>query len=354
LSINEKYKISKESSIREAVKIMDVNSIDSLMVMSNEKVVAVFTMGDFRRAVLDGLDINNCLSSIVNEEFKFLKEDYSQEELISIFKFNQLVNDVPVIDDSGCLLSIVSRKSHYSSVEILQEGKKLQDICVVIMAGGKGKRMDPFTRILPKPLIPIGNQPIIQKIMDEFQAYGLEHFFISINDKGQMVKAYFHDHDLPYSIQYIEENKPLGTAGALRKMSDVTTEPIIVSNCDILIRANYLSILDHHIKGKYKMTLIASMRQYVIPYGVCEVDQGGELKQINEKPEYDYLINTGMYILDPSILNLIPEDEYFDITDLINMLIKNNYSVGVYPVSENSWKDIGQWKEYKKTITELE
>jgi NDP-sugar pyrophosphorylase family protein len=221
------------------------------------------------------------------------------------------------------------------------------------MAGGEGKRLDPFTRILPKPLIPLGDEPIIMLIMKEFAKFGMKHFNISLNDKGRMIKAYFHDHEMPFQIDYIEEDKPLGTAGALKYMSGKIDRPMFVSNCDIIVRADYTELLKFHNKGEYDLTLVASMRHFVIPYGVCEVGSQGDLIDISEKPEYDFLVNTGLYLLNPETLNLIPNDRAFDMTDLITEVRSNNMKVGVFPVSEKSWADIGQWTEYRETIKTL-
>jgi len=231
--------------------------------------------------------------------------------------------------------------------------KKSSNIPVIIMAGGKGTRLDPFTRILPKPLIPIGNEPIIEIIMNEFSGYGVSEFHLTLNDKSKMIKAYFHDHSFKYKIHFIEEKKPLGTAGALRLIPLNNVCSIIVTNCDIIIKDDYNRIIEYHEEMENDITLIGSLQHYKVPYGVCKVGEKGNLKSIMEKPEYDYLSNTGFYILEKSILKLIPKDRYFDMTDLINKALGDNFKVGVYPVSDRSWIDIGQWEEYRKAVNAL-
>lgn len=221
------------------------------------------------------------------------------------------------------------------------------------MAGGKGTRLDPFTRILPKALIPVGEKPVIEIIMDEYARYGMKNFHISVNSKSKMIKAYFGDQDSDYNISFIDEDKPLGTAGALRFLKDKFDNPFFVSNCDIIVRNNYYDILQFHKDGRYDLTVVGSMQHRTIPYGVCKFENGGLLKSIQEKPEYDFLVNTGMYLLNPHILRYIPENTYFDMTELINVLQKKAHKVGVYPVSEKSWVDIGQLTEYRTTIREL-
>ena len=222
------------------------------------------------------------------------------------------------------------------------------------MAGGKGTRLEPFTYIMPKPLIPIGNKPIIEIIIERFAEFGINEFYISLNYKANMIKAYFEGRPISEFLHYILEDSPLGTAGALKKLKDLIKSTFIVSNCDIIVKSDYSKIIDFHKSGKYDLTLVASMHHYTIPYGVCYVENGGDLKEISEKPEYDFLINTGMYVLEPNVIDFIPENTFYHITHLIDNLKKNNRKVGVYPVYEKSWIDVGQWEEYKNAIKYLQ
>ena len=353
MKLIDNYVVSVPTSIREAVKKMDVLGLNSLLITEFERVIGVFTIGDFRRSVLDGIDINGDISLLVNKEFKFLFEGYSQTEVEDLFRDNEFIVDLPVLNSEFVLLDIINRTDGGTEIELDEIKRKMSRVPVVIMAGGKGTRMEPFTRILPKPLIPIGDDPVIKVIMDEFKKCGMENFYISINHKGQMIKAYFHDHALPYKLSYIEESVPLGTAGALLYLDNKFTTAFFVTNCDIIIHANYTDVLDFHTKGKYDLTIIGSMQHYLVPYGVCDVNSNGDLKSIKEKPEFNFLVNTGMYVLEPKILNLIPRDTVFDMPDLINKLQEKSMNVGVFPVSEKSWVDVGQWTEYKKALKEL-
>jgi NDP-sugar pyrophosphorylase family protein len=218
------------------------------------------------------------------------------------------------------------------------------------MAGGKGTRLDPFTKILPKPLIPIGDQPILELIMDRFHTYGMEQFYITLNHRSKMIKAYFEEFKTKYKIRYVDEKKPLGTAGGLKYLSDTTSGPIFVSNSDIIIEEDYGKILVFHKNNKNDITIVASVKNYNIPYGICEIENGGILKNITEKPNFNFLVNTGMYIIDSSVINLIPEGEFYHITDLIEDCKKTGGRIGVFPISEKSWIDIGEWEMYKKAL----
>ena len=219
------------------------------------------------------------------------------------------------------------------------------------MAGGKGSRLQPFTSVLPKPLIPIKGKPIVDLIIEKFNNYGVMNFFLSLNYKSSILKAFFKKKK-KNKINFIEEKKPLGTIGALNKIKKIINKTFFVTNCDILIDTDYGDLLNYHKKNKNSVTIVASFRDYEIPYGDCKIDKKGQLVNLNEKPKINFLANTGMYLMDRDIIDFIPKNTKFDVTDLIQKL-KKIKRVGVFPVSENSWLDVGQWNEYKKTINSL-
>jgi NDP-sugar pyrophosphorylase family protein len=221
---------------------------------------------------------------------------------------------------------------------------------VVIMAGGKGTRLDPFTRILPKPLIPIGNKTIIEVIIDKFCAHKINNYYISVNVKSKVIKSYFEELNPEYSVNYIHEPKPLGTAGSLKYLEGKASGNFIVTNCDIIINTDYAELVEHHEQTENDITIVASLKQYRIPYGVCNVGNGGILTEIVEKPTYDLLVNTGMYVIKASLLSLIGQDEFLHMTHLIDRAKKSGKKVGVYPVGEKEWIDTGEWEEYKNAL----
>lgn len=341
-----KYFIHFQQSIRETFKKMDVNKKNFILIVNdNGKAIGIVTDGDFRRAVWLSASLDDNIDSIMNKDFVYVNENEKDDNIIKIFDQNEKIQQVPILK-RGKIVDVIFRdkfkKYKISSVRL--------NLPVVIMAGGEGKRLDPFTRILPKPLIPIGNEPIIKIIMDEFGKYGVEKFYISLNIKARMVKAFFHDQDLSYNIEYIDEDKQLGTAGGLKYLDGILRNPLIVSNCDVLIKINYGKILEFHEKRNNSFTLVGAIKHHTVPYGVCEIENGGALISVREKPEYDFLTNTGLYILEPDVLNLIPDDTYFNMTDLIEKVHEKGLRVGVFPISEKSWIDVGQWTEYKKAI----
>ena len=176
-----------------------------------------------------------------------------------------------------------------------------------IEAGGKGTRLEPFTKILPKPLVPIHEKPVIEHIIERFTDVGINEFILSVNYKARIMKAFFEELDHDYLIKFVEEEKPLGTAGSLKLLEAKINKPFMMTNCDIIIKTDYPDLYSFHEENNYEITLVASMKNYTIPYGTCELNSDGYLSNINEKPQYDFLINTGLYVLNPSVLKLIPK-----------------------------------------------
>lgn len=343
-----KYCIGFDKSIREAFKKMDSNKRKFVLVVNDyEKVIGIVTDGDFRRAIWNGVSLEENVGKITNEKFVYFQGNYDVNRIKEVF-ITSNIGQIPILED-GILTNVIFRDdlSNYGS-----DLTKIE-LPVVIMAGGLGSRLDPFTRILPKALIPVGEKPVIEVIMDEFAKYGMKCFYVSVNHKAKMIKAFFEDFDKGYTIKYITEEQPLGTAGSLRYLYNVVETPLFVSNCDILVNHDYTKIYEFHMEGSYDLTLVASMQHHVIPYGVCKIENGGKLKEIKEKPEYDFLVNTGMYILNPEVLRFIPYKESFAFTDLVGKLKQVGKKVGVYPVTEKAWIDIGQWEEYKKSLKKL-
>ena len=226
--------------------------------------------------------------------------------------------------------------------------KHLKDTAVIIMAGGKGNRLKPFTNILPKPLVPINDKTIIEIIIQHFVDHKCNDFYLTLNYKSKLLKAYFQELEPKYNVSYFDEEIPLGTAGSLKYFKEKIEAPFFVTNCDIIIKSDYYDLMKFHNDQNFDITLVASAKEYTIPYGTVKLDDAGHLTQINEKPKYNFLINAGMYVLNPDILDLIPENKFYHITQLIADAKKNGKKVGIFPIGGDDWIDVGQWAEYKK------
>jgi NDP-sugar pyrophosphorylase family protein len=253
---------------------------------------------------------------------------------------------MPIVSSTGELVDVIFWEDLFNEAH-LSKSERILNLPVVIMAGGQGARLKPLTNILPKPLIPINDKTIVEEIMDRFLDCGCNRFYISVNHKAEMVHFYLDSlKNKNYCIKYFQENKPLGTAGSLYLVKDQINSTFFVSNCDIIIEQDYVDILDYHLENKNEITVVAALKNYSIPYGTLTTHEDGLLKSIQEKPEYIFKINTGFYILEPQLLDEVPVNQFYHITSLIEKLQHQKRRIGVFPVSEKSWTDIGNWKEY--------
>jgi dTDP-glucose pyrophosphorylase len=339
-------------SIRKAMKKMSKLG-EKCLVIVDEKNILLGTLsdGDLRKAILNGSEMSSSVENIYEANPTILIEGkYSEDEVKKLFTQNRF-DLIPVVSNDGKLSNII-----YWGM-ILNDGKERNaqnlEVPVVIMAGGKGTRMQPFTMVLPKPLIPIHEKPIIELIVEKFTNIGCSDFHLTVNYMSKILKAYFEELQPKYNVYFVDEDDPLGTAGGLQLLQGQLTVPFFVTNCDIIVDTDYLSLYKFHKKGDYDITLVASAKEYVIPYGICELNEEGHLSGINEKPEFDYFINTGLYILNPEILNIIPKNKFYHITDLIKEVKNQGGKVGLFPIDDEDWIDIGQWADYKKAIDKL-
>ena len=340
--------ISKTSTIRQAMKALNKTAEKCLLVVdNNKKLLGTLTDGDLRRSILAGAKFSVDISGCYNKKPAVLiNKNYTKEESKKILR-NKKLDLIPIVDEKHKVINYITWSS-------LNGGRNIEktpvDVPVVIMAGGKGARMEPFTKILPKPLVPVHEKPIIEHIIERFTDIGCDDFHLTVNYKGRILKAYFEELQPDYNIHFVEEQEPLGTAGSLQFLDGKFSNPFFVTNCDIIIKADYASLYDFHKKGGYDVTLVASAKEYIIPYGTCELNGDGHLSHINEKPSYDFLINTGLYVLNPDVLKLIPENKLYHITHLIKDAKNQGKKVGVFPVDDDAWIDIGQWAEYQKAV----
>lgn len=346
----EKRSIEVSKSILEALKLMDSSKTKLLFVFDEKKFVGLLTIGDVQRAILKDAVLTSSIITILDKNKVYASVDEPGEDIKK--KMSRLRAEcMPVLDKDGNLVEVYYWKDLFGT----SNNKTLQDINlpVVIMAGGKGTRLAPLTNVYPKPLIPIGEKTIVETIMDKFVGHGCHDFYMSVNYKADTIKNYFDFINNPdYNIHYFQEDKPLGTAGSLRLLKDKISSTFFVSNCDILIEEDYSEILNYHRSNNNELTVVAAVKTLSIPYGTIITGENGILESIEEKPTLSFKINTGLYILEPSLIDEIP-DEFYHITHLMENLKSEGRRVGVYPISQNDWKDMGEWNEYLKMIKVL-
>jgi len=345
--------INYNRTLKIALKQLNASGEKCLIVVDdNKKYLGTLSDGDVRSAILNGSGINQSINPIFNQNSTFLYNGkYNKKEVKQIF-LKEKFDLIPVVDNSNNVVDVLIWAKIFENGK--NQIKRSLNAPVVIMAGGKGTRMEPFTKVLPKPLIPVGDKTIIEHIVDSFSILGCSEFYLTVNHKNKIMKAYFEELQPEYNVYFVDEDQPLGTGGSLGLLKGQFDRPFFVSNCDIIVKADGNSLYEFHKKEGYDITLVASAKEYIIPYGTCELNSGGHLSHINEKPKYDFLINTGLYVLNPNILDIIPRKRFYHITHLIEDAIKQGFKVGVFPVDDDSWIDVGQWSEYKKASERLD
>jgi dTDP-glucose pyrophosphorylase len=346
--------IEPDETVKSALKMLDKGSEKVLFVVDkNRKLLGTLSDGDIRRALLKGVGLEAVISDAYNRRPKHMHmRDYSLEVAKRLL-IEYVINAIPIVDDDDRLVDYVSWEQAFSSSPGAQQRKRELDLPVVIMAGGRGTRLAPFTNVLPKPLIPIKDRTILEVIISGFLDYRIKHFYISVNYRAQMIRAYLDSIEKEYTVSYIEEKDFYGTAGSLKLVESEIADTFIVTNCDIITRADYADVVDHHRQREAVLTVIASIQHVTIPYGVVEYANGGDIVKITEKPEYSLPINTGVYVMDRQCLDLIPRDAVFNMTDVIEALLRQRKRVATYIINENDYIDVGQWEEYTRVMRAL-
>jgi len=346
------FLVPETFTIRQAMEQLERTEEKIIFVVDADScLVGSLTDGDIRRWILSDGDLKAQVGLVCNRDPRVAEEEFEVEKLRAEM-LDRNLSCVPVVSRSRQIVKLVFWKELFQS-EISIAPKRQLNLPVVIMAGGKGTRLAPFTNVLPKPLIPMGDRTVIEIIIDQFLPYGLRAFHLSVNYKSKILKSFFEELSPQYSVAYLEEREPRGTAGALRALYEDLPEHLIVTNCDIIIQADLAELVSFHEENNHDLTLVASLKDYKIPYGVCELEKGGSLAQIKEKPQYSFLVNTGMYVVRRDRLNLIPENAHCDMTDFIETLKTKGGSIGVFPIGENAWIDTGEWAEYRKAVESL-
>lgn len=345
--------LKSNSTIKNAYIKFNKIGMNTLIVTDyKNNYLGTLTSGDVRRAILKTKDLNTKITSIYNKKSTFLfNTEYHDSDVKKIF-IGKKFELIPIINKSKKIIKIL-KLTDFLYNKKSNKIEKIKKTQVVIMAGGLGTRLLPFTEVLPKPLIPLNGKPILGHILESFEKFGITKFWLTVNYKSLLLRAYLNETKFKSRIKYYEEKIPLGTVGCLRNLYNKLDNDFILTNCDTIINTDLVEVFKFHQKNNYDITIISSLKKFNIPYGVCELDEKNKFSKINEKPNLNYLINTGFYILNKKILKLIPKSK-FDMTDLIKIAEKKEKNIGVFPINDTSWIDIGNWQAYKKAVEQLE
>ena len=339
--------ITLSASLLDAMKQMDEVKVKTLMVFENGRFEGLVTIGDIQRAIINNIALQEPVSHILNKK-KVYGYQSENEDVIKDKMRKMRAEVMPILNNQDELVDVWFWDDLFKKTELLQ--REIINLPVVIMAGGKGTRLKPITNVIPKPLIPIGDKTILEEIMNQFEGIGCKNFYMSVNYKSDMMRYYLDQLEHHYNIEFFEETKPLGTIGSVSLLKGKITTPFFVSNCDIIIDQDYRDVYEYHLNNRNDLTIVTAVKSIKIPYGVIETGTDGLMTGLQEKPEQTYMINTGVYILNPECIDEIPEGEFFHITHLMEKIKARGGRVGCFPVSEHAWKDMGEWAEYLKMI----
>jgi len=342
-------KVLPDISIKEALKKIDEVGHRILFVCDEkDTLIGSLTDGDIRRRILKTGNLQEKIATCYNPNPTFMIKGRCSFDEIKALMLKKMLDVIPIVDMTGSITEIIFWDSLFNKKDLVHD--RLANVPVAIMSGGKGKRLDPFTKILPKALMPVHEKPILEIIIDKFYRFGVKNFYVTLNYRGEMVRTYFESIEKKYKMHYIWEKNFSGTAASLKLLPPDIPETFIISNCDVIVDLDYPDLMRFHAENRNILTVVGSIQHYTIPYGIIKFEQKGKIKEIKEKPELDFTVNAGVYILDRKALSAIPANRNFDMTELINLLLEKGDNVGVYPVSQKSYVDIGQWEKYREYI----
>jgi len=336
--------ISPADSIHRAVEVIDQSALQvCLVVEEDRRLVGVVTDGDVRRGILQGIALERPVSETMFTRFTAVSADTPRETVRRLMREKQL-RHIPVLDPQG---RVVDLKLLSDMIE-----PEVKPNSVVLMAGGLGTRLRPLTQDCPKPMLKVGDKPILETIIENFVDQGFVHFYLAVNFKSHVIEDHFGDgSDYGAQITYLREEKRLGTAGALSLLPQRPQHPFLVMNGDLLTKINFSQLIDFHAEHQALGTMCVRQYDMQVPYGVVDV-QDNTILGLQEKPVHSFFVNAGIYALDPQALDYIPHDRFYDMTDLFQTLVQNGSPTSAFPIREY-WIDVGQMSDYERANGEF-
>lgn len=341
--------IGREATMLQAMEQMDRVRHKLLIVMEGDAFCGLLSIGAIQRAIVRGISPKTAISEILRKGIVVCKVGDSEEK-IKAEMLKCRAEYMPILQNTQ-IVDVVFWEDLFGDAMHTRATVGKYDLPVVVMAGGEGTRLRPLTNILPKPLLPIGKKTIIESIMDRFVEIGSRRFIISLNYMADTIERYLTEHnDGRYEFTFFREDRPMGSGGSLSLIRDKITEPFFVTNCDNILQQDLAEIVEVHRQNKNEMTVVAAVKSMKLPYGNLVVGKDEQVVNVEEKPEFLFRVNTGVYVMEPGLLNEVPDGRYFPITDLMNIIIKRGGRVGCFPITDGSWCDIGNWEDYTKAL----
>ncbi len=341
------YLFKKDNSIKAALKLLNKLKYKCLILTeNNNRLFGTLTDGDIRRALLKKISINEKASKAVNKKPFFIKlhQFKNLKESLKLRNLDKSLKIIPVVNDRHKIIKIIELDKFNKNKISNKNNQLLSSIPAVIMAGGKGKRLEKFTELFPKPLLPFKDSTVLEVIINKFKLSGVDRFYLTLNYKKNLIKSYLSYKLKSLDINYLEEKKPLGSAGSLSSLKKKSYEDFFVINCDTLLNINFKQLYLFHKKKQNDLSIVAANKNFSIPYGCCVLNKNGQLEKIYEKKKYSELVNVGMYVFSSKILNLLKSNSKINMDDLIYRILKKKLKIGVFSINENSWIDTGTLK----------
>ena len=343
--INKNFLSFSNETIKDSLKKIIKNGTRTVLVVDKKnKLLGTLSEGDVQKFLIKNKDINSKIIGIFNrfpQKVNHLNVD--KEKLREKFISKQ-IGLLPVVNKRNIVIKVLTWSEIFEDKKLISS---LKNIDVIVMAGGRGERLKPYTDILPKPLVPINSKPMLEHIIENFKYFNFKNFHLILNHQANLIKTYFQTKNKDYSIKFIKEKKPLGTIGGLSLIKRIKSENILISNCDTLFKIDYSEFFNFHRKGNYFLSLIVSKTNYEFPYGACKV-KSKRLVSLKEKPRSNFIANAGLYFAKKEITQLIPKQRFFHMNMLIEKCLKLKKKVGVFYISQNSWTDLGQLSDLEK------
>lgn len=341
MAVDSALLVLPRASLREALEAITKNSRQAVLVVEDDgRLAGLVTDGDIRRAILRGVSLDDRVTAVMNPRPVTIPLGGSREAALAMMQ-RRSIRHLPVVDERGRLADVI----------LLDEALRPAALpnAAVLMAGGEGSRLRPLTAAVPKPLLQVGGKPLLEILIERLRAAGVREFWLSVRYKSEMIEDRFGDGSaLGVRIRYVREPEPLGTAGSLRLLEPLSHDPFFVVNGDILTKCDFRAMLAFHERTGADLTVGTVPHELELPYGMLDVsDDGTRLRGVTEKPRLDFVINAGIYVVQPSVIGFIPDGRLFDVPDVLRLLLEAGRPVAAYPIREY-WLDVGRHDDFHK------
>jgi|MDTC01.2.fsa_nt_gb dTDP-glucose pyrophosphorylase len=343
--------ISRTDNISKALLKLKKSGARCLIVSEKKKFYGTLSDGDIRNKIKN-LNQTDSVSKFYNRKAKYLLEDKINKKILDDFFFKKFLDLVPICNKEKKIIKVILRSDYIQNPEKFLNISKNEIVPILIMSGGLGSRLRPITNIIPKPLLPLGKWTVLEEIINRFKLYGFEKIYLSVNYYSDLIVTYINQKKIK-NLKFIKEKKQLGTLGSISLLNKKNIKNLMVTNCDVLLDLNLKKFLKFHLEKDNDLSMVVVNKNIKIPYGVCRIEKDN-LKNIEEKPNINFKINAGMYLMKDTVFKFFKNSKKVDFDKFYQLIRKKNYKIGVYLVSNSRWKDTGTFNSLEATLKRTE